>query len=328
MNIQKNVALAQYSTFRIGGPAQYFVEAKTKNELIEAVTWARQHELPIHILGNGSNTLIADQGVKGLVIRNLTSGVEILDQTKVSVAPKIRPRFQLVRPDPNIDDLAYDESKYPPVLVKLDSGVYLPKAIFGLTSQGITGLEWFSGIPATVGGATYINLHGANKYWSDYLVEAEIIDQKNRVKTVALEYFGYDYDQSTLKTSGDVVLSATLQLRRGPAEEALKIAKFWQAKKSHQPQRSLGCIFQNLSQTEQKQLNLPTPSIGYLIDKQLNLKGTQIGQAWIPQKHAGFVENLGGATATQVLQLIKLVQTKAKEQLGLDLKLEIVPWLN
>ena len=74
MNIQKNVALAQYSTFRIGGPAQYFVEAKTKNELIEAVTWARQHELPIHILGNGSNTLIADQGVKGLVIRNQCFG--------------------------------------------------------------------------------------------------------------------------------------------------------------------------------------------------------------------------------------------------------------
>lgn len=322
MKIQTGVSLGQYSTFRIGGPAEYFCEAKTRNELIEAVTWARQRGRVIHLLGNGSNTLIADQGVKGLVIRNLTGGIEILDSQKSLSRPKILPRFKL------INNLAYDESKYPSVLVKLDSGVYLPKAIFSLISQGIAGLEWFSGIPATVGGATYINLHGADKYWSDYLVEAEIIDQKNQVKTVALEYFRYDYDQSTIKTSGDLVLSVTLELRRGPADRALAIAKFWQEKKSHQPQRSLGCIFQNLSQDEQKKFNLPTPSIGYLIDKKLNLKGIKIGQAWIPEKHAGFVENLGGATAQPVLQLIKLVQTRAKEQLGLDLKLEIVIWPN
>ncbi len=328
MKIQKQVALAPFSTFRIGGPAEYFVEAGTREELIEAIIWARQSGLPIHLLGNGSNTLIADSGVKGLVIRNLTSTTQILGAKKSLLRPKIKPRFELVEPDPNIADLNYDEAKYSPVLVSLASGIYLPKAIFSLISQGITGLEWFSGIPATVGGATYINLHGGDKYWSDYLVEAEIIDPKNQVKTVPLEYFRYDYDQSTLKTSGDLVLSATLELRRGPAEQALKIAKFWQVKKSHQPQRSLGCIFQNLSEAEQKRLNLPTPSIGYLIDKKLGLKGTRIGQAWIPQKHAGFVENLGQATAKDVLALIKLVQTKAQEQLNLDLKLEVVIWPN
>lgn len=328
MKIQEQVALAQYSTFRIGGPAEYFAEVKTRDELIEAVTWARQRQLAIHLLGNGSNTLIADRGVSGLVIRNRDDGVEILDSAKTLSRPKILPRFQLVEPDSNLKNLAYDETKYPAVLVKLDSGVYLPKAIFSLISQGVTGLEWFSGIPATVGGATYINLHGADKYWSDYLVEAEVIDQNGRIKTLQVEYLKYDYDQSALISSGEIVLSVTLALRRGPAKQALAIAKFWQEKKSHQPQRSLGCIFQNLSAVEQKQLNLPTPSIGYLIDKKLNLKGTKIGQAWIPQKHAGFVENLGGATAADVLALINLVQTKAKKRLGLDLKLEVVIWPN
>ena len=293
LQFQKNRLLSEFSTFGIGGPIALFAEVRSAEEMVEGYAWAKANQTPVLVIGKGSNCLFNDAGFSGLVLLNKIDFCEIH----------------------NLD-------------VHVGSGYSFSLLGVQTARRGLSGLEFASGIPATVGGATYINLHGANKYWSDYLVEAEIIDQKNRVKTVALEYFGYDYDQSTLKTSGDVVLSATLQLRRGPAEEALKIAKFWQAKKSHQPQRSLGCIFQNLSQTEQKQLNLPTPSIGYLIDKQLNLKGTQIGQAWIPQKHAGFVENLGGATATQVLQLIKLVQTKAKEQLGLDLKLEIVPWLN
>ncbi|MDP4031193.1 MAG: hypothetical protein Q8P47_02800 [Candidatus Beckwithbacteria bacterium] len=328
MKIQFQVALAPYSTLRIGGPAEYFCEAKTREELIEAVAWAIKGQLKIHILGNGSNTLIADQGVKGLVIRNLISAIKILETQKSWPRPKVQPRFQLLQSDPKLKELSYDETKYPPVLVRLDSGAYLPRAIFSLISQGITGLEWFSGIPATAGGATYINLHGADKFWSDYLVEAEVINRQGQVKTVPLDYFNYDYDRSILATSGDLVLTVTLQLRRGPAKQALEIAKFWQLKKSHQPQRSLGCIFQNLSQAEQKQLKLPTPSIGYLIDKQLKLKGTQVGQAWIPNQHAGFVENLGGATQKDVLTLIKKVKTKAKTQLGLDLKLEVVTWQN
>ena len=326
MNLQKNIGLGQYSTFRIGGPAEWFCEAKTREDLVEAVTWARQKQLAVHIFGNGSNTLIADTGVKGLVIRNSAAKIELVE-IKPTPAPKISPRFNLLVPDPNLQALAYDEDQYPVVGVKLESGAYLPRSIFSLIAQGITGLEWFAGIPATVGGATYINLHGADKFWSDYLVSAEIINPANRVITVPLDYFQYDYDQSSLIDSGDLVLSVTLQLRRGPADQALKIAKFWQVKKSHQPQRSLGCIFQNLSAAEQARLNLPTPSIGYLIDNRLNLTGLKIGQAWIPEKHAGFVENLGGASSQDVLQLIKVVRDKAKQQLGLELKLEIVPWL-
>lgn len=328
MKIKKNAALSGYSTLGVGGPAEFFTEVKTREELAEAVTWARGKNLAIHLLGNGSNTLISDAGVTGLVIKNLSGEIKVLDQAGSFDRPKIPPRFQLVEPEPDRETLAYDENKFPPVLVRLDSGVYLPKAIFSLISQGITGLEWFAGIPATVGGATYINLHGADKFWSDYLLEAEVIDRSGRIKTVPAESLKYDYDRSVLKSSGDIVLSVTLVLRRGPKERALKIAKFWQMKKSHQPQRSLGCIFQNLSAKEQQRLGLPTSSIGYLIDKKLGLKGAKIGRAWIPPQHAGFVANLGGATASDVLALIKLVQNKAKEKLGLDLKLEIVLWPN
>ncbi len=325
MKIDKNIPLGPFSTLRIGGPAEYFCEVKSQADLVEAVNWARGKELKITVLGNMSNTLIPDEGVKGLVIKNSADKITVLDSFSRRVeAPKIKPRFNLVDPDPKLKQLNYDEKKFAAVGVKLESGAFIPRAIFQLIGRGITGLEWFAGIPATVGGATYINIHGADKYWSDYVLGAEILTKAGQVKTVGVDYFGYGYDDSSLKRSGDIVLSVTLELRRGPQDRALEIAKYWQGKKSHQPQRSLGCIFQNLSEAEQERLNLPTPSIGYIIDKKLGLKGTTSGQAAIAQKHAGFIENLGGAKSGDVKKLIALVKNKAKTQLGLDLKLEIV----
>jgi UDP-N-acetylmuramate dehydrogenase len=325
MKIDRNVSLAPYSTLRVGGPAEYFGEAKSKADLIEAAAFASEKKIKLTVLGNLSNTLISDEGVKGLVIKNSADKIDILDSySRSEPAPAIKPRFNLVQPDPKLKELAYAESKYEAVGVRLESGAYIPRAIFQLIAQGITGLEWFAGIPATVGGASYINIHGADKYWSDYLVGAEILGADGKEKAVGVDYFRYGYDDSSLKRSQDIVLSVTLELRRGPKDQALAIAKYWQQHKSHQPQRSLGCIFQNLSEAEQKRLKLPTPSIGYIIDKKLGLKGTVSGQAAIAQKHAGFIENLGGAKASDVKKLIDMIKAKAKADLGLELKLEIV----
>lgn len=328
MNLKKNVPLAPFTTIRIGGPAEFFVEVKTREELIEAVSWAKTKRQPFRLLGNGSNTLIPDEGMKGLIIKNSTSEIKVENQALPVNRPKLKPRYQPVDGDRELKALIYDENLFEPAAVTLDSGVFLPRAIFKLISQGITGLEWFAGIPATVGGATYINLHGGDRYWSDYLARAEILTLDSKIITVPVSYFGYDYDQSTLKTSGDIVLSVTLNLRRGPVAKALAIAKHWQLSKSHQPQRSLGCLYQNLSQSEQAKLNLPTPSVGYLIDKKLDLKSAQIGQARIADKHAGFVENLGGAKASDVCRLIDQTTLAAKDKLGINLKLEIVKWPN
>jgi len=324
--LKLNQPMAQHTTFGIGGPAEYFLIAKTTDDLIKAVKTAKQNHLPFIILGNASNVLVSDQGIKGLVIKNQTSQIKVLDQKiPQTESPPIPPRFKSL--DKSLQDIAqleYDELKFPQVLVELDSGVLLPKAIFSLINQGITGLEWFAGIPATVGGATFINLHGGHKYFSDYLVNAKILTETNQIKTVPASYFQFGYDDSKLKTSQDIVLSVTLRLYRGPKNKALKIAKAWSLKKSHQPQRSAGCIFQNLSAPEQKKLDLPTPSIGYLMDKVLKLKGKTIGQARISPEHAGFIENLGQAKASHVIKLIQLMKQTAKQKLDLNLKLEIV----
>ncbi|HPN74609.1 MAG TPA: hypothetical protein PK386_04895, partial [Candidatus Marinimicrobia bacterium] len=109
----------------------------------------------------------------------------------------------------------------------------------------------------------------------------------------------------------------------GNVEQARIVAQEWKSRKSFQPRRSAGCIFKNLSPEAQKQFNLPTSSVGYLIDKVLNLKGLRIGGAVISPKHAAFIENDGTASAKDVYELIKIIKTKAKETLGLELETEV-----
>lgn len=253
MKIINNQVLAEYTTFKIGGPAEHFCVARTTKELISAVKLAKKNHWQVYLLGSGSNVLISDQGLEGLVIKNETDKIKIL------------PRRQ----------------------VELDSGVFLPKAIFYLIDRGLTGLEVFSGIPATVGGATAVKMHGVGALWEDFIVK--------------------------IKKYEDIILSVTIQLQLGDKAAALAKAKAILANKAHQPQRSSGCIFKNVNGI----------STGYLIDKKLHLKGKRIGQAIISPKHANFIENLDHARAKDVLQLIKLVQNQAKQQLNLDLPLEI-----
>lgn len=253
MKVLTNYSLAPYTTFKIGGPAEHFCVVKTTDELIEAAKLAKKNHWPLYLLGSGSNVLISDQGLTGLVIKNETNKIKILPQQQA----------------------------------ELDSGVFLPKAIFYLIDHGLTGLEVFSGIPATVGGATAVKMHGVGALWDDFIVKV------NRYE--------------------EIILSVIIQLQSGDKAMALAKAKAILANKVHQPQRSSGCIFRNVGDI----------SAGYLIDKKLHLKGRRIGQAIISLKHANFIENLGHARAKDVLQLIKLVQTKAKQQLNLDLELEI-----
>jgi len=325
--VKQNESMSFHTTFKVGGPAQYFYSALTIKDLIKAIKTARTLNIPFKVIGNGSNILVSDKGIQGLIIKNLTQTIKTVKPPRFTNPSKsIKPRFKSTNPDIEaLSKLTYQEKNLKPVFVQLDSGVTLPKAIFSLIGQGITGLEWFAGIPSTIGGASFINLHGGHKYFSDYLVQAKVLTKEGKLKTVPANYFNYDYDNSSLRDNQDTVLTVTLKLFKGPKDKALEIAKVWANKKSHQPQRSAGCIFKNLSSAQVKLHNLPTPSTGYLIDKVLRLKGKQIGQARIAAKHAGFIENLGSAKASDIMSLINLIKTKAKSELNLNLELEIIP---
>ena len=165
-------------------------------------------------------------------------------------------------------------------------------------------------------------MHGANHFFGDLVQSAEISNGSN-IRKVDREYFQFDYDWSILHQTREVVLKANLILNKGDVEHAREVAKSWAIYKANQPRRSAGCIFQNLTEDQKKQANLPSVSIGYLVDKVLNLKGNRKGDAIISENHAAFIENLGQAKANDVYELINLIKVKTKQKFNIDLKMEV-----
>jgi UDP-N-acetylmuramate dehydrogenase len=316
--------LSHHTTIGVGGPARRFVTVNNSEQLVEGIRLCKTFEVPFFILGWGSNLIISDAGFPGVVIQNRAQSWRVVsdrfsEKTVNSTPPRLTPVGDKYY---QADDLEYTEEGDPPVLVQVDSGAKIDPLIKALLQNGVTGLQWFSGIPATVGGAIYMNMHGGYRFFGDLLVNAALFDGGN-FKEVERDYFRFDYDWSILHETKETVLWAHLLLRRGEVERARATAREWARRKSLQPQKSAGCIFRNLTADEQSRLNLPTPSIGYVVDHVLKLKGERRGDAIISPRHAAFIENLGNASATDVKALIDLMHEKARAELGLDLKLEV-----
>ncbi len=322
--VRTDEPLAPYTTIGVGGPADVFVEATTVEQIRQAVNLCEAAGVPYVLLGGGSNLIVADAGFRGVVIRNLADAFAILGEAPATPPPTASGLDARFSPPPLDETVPWpeDEADAPPVLVRVASGARLMPLMKHLFQQGITGLEWFAGIPATVGGAVYMNLHGGPRFFGD-LVHRALLYRRGRFKTVDREYFRFGYDWSVLHHTREVVLEVDLRLRRGDVARARQFVKAWAAYKANQPQRSAGCIFQNLSPEQQRRLGLPTTSVGYVIDRVLGLKGRQIGGARIAPTHAAFIENLGHATAADVLALIETVQQAVRERLGIELPLEV-----
>jgi UDP-N-acetylmuramate dehydrogenase len=316
--------LSQHTTIGIGGPARRFVTANDAGQLAHAVKLCRRYQMPCLILGGGSNLIISDAGFPGVVIKNRSQSWNLVsDQSTEKNVSKTSPRLAPVGDKYyQADDLEYSEADDPPVLVQVDSGAKIDPLIKTLLQNGVTGLQWFSGIPATVGGAVYMNMHGGYRFFGDLLVKAALIDG-GEIKEVDRDYFQFDYDWSILHETKETVLWAQLLLRRGHVERARATAREWARRKSLQPQKSAGCIFRNLTAAEQQKLKVPTPSIGYVVDHLLKLKGVRRGEAIISPRHAAFVENLGNARAADAKALIDLIRDKAKAELDVDLRTEV-----
>jgi len=324
LTLLQNEPLAKYTTIEIGGPARFFVRARSSAELERVVRLAHTAEIPLFVLGKGSNVIISDRGFDGLVVLNEASHWHIVDQsaTRATVA-ETESRFQRV--DDPLEKLAafdYSEDQQPDVLVRVASGARISVLIKELLKQGITGLQWFSGIPATVGGAVYMNMHGGAHYFGDYVMRAAITDGVRR-RVVTHDYFQFDYDWCRLHDTAEIVLHADLALKRGDVDRARKLAQAWAKQKARQPQRSAGCIFQNLTAEQQQRLNLATSSVGYVIDKLLHLKGKRVGGAMVSEDHAAFIVNCGNATAADVVELIAIIKGEAAAKLDLELQLEV-----
>lgn len=306
--VKENEPLWKHNTFKIGGPADYFFEATTTDELVAAITAGRALHIPIFLLGGGTNILIGDRGIRGLVIKNSARAITMRG-AKGS------------RSGGESQEL---------VFVEAEAGAIMNQLVRFTVEEGLGGLEMQLGLPGTVGGAMYMNSKWTHPvgYVGDAVYQATILTPKGEIVTVPKSYFQFAYDTSIIQKSGDIVLSVVFALKRGSKEELWNIAtESVKYRQLTQPQgvKSPGCTFRNISKAEA--LSIPTPnhttSAGFLVDH-AGVKGKTAGGAQISPIHANFIVNTGGATAKDVVELIEMARTSVKKQFGVTLVEEIV----
>lgn len=286
------ISLAPLTTFKIGGPAELLYEARTPDELARAVQTAREIGVRHFVMGRGANILVGDLGYRGLIILNRAGGTEFLEDG-------------LVRAGAGVDSF--------------------PDLINDTVARGLGGLHHFVGIPSSVGGALWQNLHflspaperSRTVFIEEVLVEAEILAEDGERKIVPVEYFEFGYDESILHVRNDVVLTATFQLTRRPREELRRVIRDnlrW--RDDRHPDLWLypcaGSIFQKVAGI----------GAGRLVDE-CGLKGRVHGAAAIFHRHANIIVNLGGATAKEVRWLIDLARDTVARETGYRLVPEI-----
>ncbi|MBU1017272.1 MAG: FAD-binding protein [Patescibacteria group bacterium] len=325
--IKTNEPMSKHTSLRVGGPAEYFAEANTFEDLVLLYKYAREENSPIFILGSGTNILVGDRGICGLVIKNNVFKIEILGKVPFSfkkAAVSRRQETHWRKGFLSSADLRYEEDVKEGVLVEVFSGTPLAFLINQTLKKGITGLSWFSGIPGTVGGAVWNNIHGGDLFFGDFLKTVSFVDKGIVPQELSSEELNLKYNSSYFKNSSKIILSAKLVLPLGDKRKAREVSEEWIKRKSAQPQNSAGCTFNNLSDSEAKRLNLENCGAGFIIDKILNLRSLKVGGAQISDRHANFIVTDGTANASDVVKIIETVQARCMEKLGIKLKEEIV----
>ena len=306
--VKERMILAPYTTLKIGGPADLFYDVRTVDELAVAVTEARKLEVPITVLGGGSNVLIGDKGIRGLVIKNSTSHIAIRGVKGKLVAG------------------ASERVVY----VAADSGVVVNTLVRFACDVGLAGLEMHLGLPGCVGGAVYMNSKWTRPEGcvGDVVYQAEILDAENIRRIVPRSYFQFGYDHSSIQKNCDIVLRVVFALVQSEKARLWEIANASIAyRRETQPQgvHSAGCTFRNITTAQALIASVPqgTTSAGFLLDH-AGVKKLCVGDAEISSVHANFIINKGKATASDVIQLIDRAKEQVKRQFGVTLEEEIV----
>lgn len=286
--IKLDEPMSKHTSFRVGGNADAYIIVQNKENLIEVLKIAKEYNLPITIVGNGTNLLVKDNGIRGLVINYASSNFEIIDANKV------------------------DEYK-----IKVDSGVKNGVFVQFLLKNELTGFEFAAGIPGTIGGAIYMNAGAFGGEIANIVESVTYISLKDlKIYTLKNEQCEFAYRTSIFEQDEDkIILEAIFNFKKGNKEEiAQKMDEFRNKRLSSQPldKPSAGSTFKRGE-------NFITAK---LIDE-CNLKGYKIGGAQVSEKHAGFIINTGNASAKDIIDLIKYVKTKVYEKFGVEIKPEV-----
>lgn len=302
VEIKKNISLALYTTFKIGGLADYFCVVKNVEELKDVLQQANKKSWKIFILGGGSNLLISDKGFRGLVIKM------------------------------NCDFVDKKENG----LYEVGAGTLLAKLLAETIKNNLTGLEWGIGIPGTLGGAICGNSGAYGHSIAESIITVKVLDLKKlKTKTFRIKDCEFEYRRSIFKENNQyVILSAEMQFYKGEGDKIKESFLKYSGERKNKipPYPSAGCVFKNISVDDMTYefLNKIPPEkikggkipVGYLIE-QCGLKGKRIGGAEISSQHANFIVNFNKAKAIDVLELINLVKNEVKNQFSVNLQDEI-----
>ncbi len=292
MIIEHNVPLADKNWFMTGGAARYWCEPRTEQEFVEALNYARYNNLDIFVLGSGANILISDEGFDGLVIR------------------------------PALTEITFDQSA---AMVTAGAGVHIQQLIDACIEHQMIGLEEFSGIPGTVGGSVFINIHYFQFLLHQFLHHARVINRATgKIQEVDATWFDFGYDHSKLFDHQHYVLSATFNVM---SVDALKAA-YARGRRDeiirHRRQRypnsnTCGSFFRNFLPEELPfEINgKKMPFVAYYLDK-IGIKGAlRVGNAVVSYQHANMLVTQSGATSHDVIELARTMQHMVREQFGI-----------
>ncbi len=276
------------TTLGVGGPAELLARPQCAQDLVAIIEWALDGGVPWYVLGTGANIVVGDGGMRGLVIRNEACSVSV-DNNRMTA----------------------------------ESGSVFRDLILCALEHGLSGIEHFVGIPSTLGGAMWQNLHflspdrSRTVYIEEVVERARIYIPGEGVRTVGVEHFAFGYDESVLQHTNQVVLDVTMRLSPAPhaqIREVMWANAEWRAQR-HPPMAhecSVGSIFRKIE----------GEGAGRLIDR-AGLKGMRVGGMMVSPVHANFIVNTGGGTAAQLRELVELVQRRVAEHCGLHLQTEV-----
>lgn len=281
-NVKLQEPMSKHTTFRIGGPADFYLCPHSTKEVQQTVQICKEENLPYFILGNGSNLLVSDKGYRGAII-------------------------QLWK---NFSDISVKDC-----CITAKAGALLSKVAAEALEEGLTGMEFASGIPGTIGGAVFMNAGAYGGEMKDIIKEVKVLDDQGEIRVLSNEEMKLGYRTSIVKEKGYTVLSAVLQLKRGEVSvirETMEDLKNRRTSKQPLDMPSAGSTFKRPE--------------GYFAGKLImdsGLRGFSVGGAQVSEKHCGFVVNKGGATAEDVTALIREVQRRVKEKFGVELETEV-----
>ena len=283
IDISQNEPMSRHTTFAIGGPADLFVQPRTRKELVDTIHVFRERGIRFLLLGNGSNMLVADAGIRGAVVCTTE-----MDEVRVGDG----------------------------CTMTAEAGALLGRVARRAQRAGLTGAEFAGGIPGSVGGAVFMNAGAYDGQMAGIVEKTEYLDGEGELHTLEGEEHCFGYRLSAFRAHPDwTVVRTTMRLQPGdPAAILDKMNDFAQRRRDKQPLNfpSAGSTFKR-----------PEGYFAGRLIEDVGLKGVSVGAAQVSEKHAGFLINRGGATCDDMLRLIELVQQRVREQFGVELECEV-----